>query len=81
MGVLPAKRLTLLAGVHAQTRDLPQTGAWPVTERVRAFGQFGNRIALPHPAWRSRIWMGKHPWFERDILPRLRGLVASAQYD
>lgn len=74
---LPPRRLTLLVGAHAQARYLPETKGWSMTERVRAFGQFGDRIALPHPAWRSRIWMGKHPWFAEAILPRLRARVAA----
>jgi uracil-DNA glycosylase len=32
-------------------------------------------VALPHPAWRSRLFMAKHPWFERDVLPQLRARV------
>ncbi|KPF65389.1 IclR family transcriptional regulator [Porphyrobacter sp. AAP60] len=78
---IPEERLTLLVGSHAQARYLPEAKGWSMTERVRAFGQFGNRIALPHPAWRSRIWMGKHPWFERDIIPQLRLRVAAALQD
>lgn len=76
--VLPSDRLTLLVGVHSQARYLPQTKGWTMTERVRAFGRFDQTIALPHPAWRSRIWIGKHPWFEADILPALRARVQAA---
>jgi uracil-DNA glycosylase len=75
---LPADRLTLLVGTHAQARYLPEAKRLSLTERVRAFGQFGTRIALPHPAWRSRLWMAKHPWFEAEVLPPLRALVAAA---
>ena len=74
---LPADRLTLLVGTHAQTRYLPETKGWSMTDRVRAFGDFGNRIALPHPAWRSRLWMAKHPWFEAEVLPALRARVSA----
>lgn len=78
LGVLPAARLTLLVGVHAQARYLPETKGWSMTERVRAFGHFGQRIALPHPAWRARLWMAKHPWFEAEVLPPLRAMIAAA---
>jgi hypothetical protein len=43
---------------------------------VRAIGSFGSRIALPHPVWRSRLWMAKQPWFETEILPPLRARIA-----
>ena len=33
---------------------------------------------LPHPSWRSGVWMGKNPWFERDVLPALRAAVSDA---
>jgi uracil-DNA glycosylase len=33
---------------------------------------------LPHPAWRSRLWMAKHPWFEAEVLPELRRQVGTA---
>lgn len=30
---------------------------------------------LPHPAWRSRLFMARHPWFAADFLPQLRERV------
>jgi uracil-DNA glycosylase len=78
LGVLPPERLTLLVGTCAQARYLPKTAPKSMTERVRAFGHFGQTIALPHPAWRARIWMEGNPWFATDILPPLRAQVAAA---
>jgi uracil-DNA glycosylase len=47
-----------------------------LTEAVRAFDTHGpNVFPLPHPAWRSMIWMKRNPWFERDVLPALRSSV------
>lgn len=74
---LPEDRLTLLVGAYAQTHYLPQTRKMSMTERVRSFDQFiPDFLPLPHPAWRSTIWMRKNPWFERDVLPVLRKLIA-----
>lgn len=78
LGVLPPRRLTLLVGTHAQARYLPERRRWTMTERVRAFDPTSDMIALPHPAWRARLWMAKHPWFEDEILPPLRARVAAA---
>ena len=78
LGVLPPGRLTLVVGTYAQDAYLPETKGWTMTERVRAFGQFRTRIALPHPAWRARLWTGKNPWFEADVLPALRTRIAAA---
>lgn len=77
LGVLPENRLTLLVGVHAQARYLPHLKRLSLTERVSRFGEDLPFVALPHPAWRSRMWMAKHPWFETDILPSLRAAVAA----
>lgn len=78
LGVLPPGRLTLLVGVHAQARYLPQWKRLSLAERVRRFGADLPFIALPHPAWRARMFMAKHPWFEAEVLPALRERVAAA---
>ncbi len=33
-------------------------------------------LALPHPSWRNSGWLKRHPWFEDEIVPMLRALVA-----
>lgn len=76
LGVLPEDRLTLLVGVHAQARYLPHLKRLGLAERVSRFGDDLPFVALPHPAWRSRLFMARHPWFEAELLPRLRALVA-----
>lgn len=76
LALLPADRLTLLVGAYAQARYLPLRPRRTMTEVVRANPQFGpSLVALPHPAWRSRIWMRKNPWFEAEILPAVREQV------
>jgi len=75
LDVLPENRLTLLVGVHAQARYLPHLKRLSLAERVSRFGEDLPFIALPHPAWRSRLFMAGHPWFARDILPALRAKV------
>jgi len=77
LDLLPEDRLTLLVGSHAQTRYLPHLKRLTLTERVRQIGADEPLVALPHPAWRSRLWMAKHPWFEADILPPLRARIAA----
>jgi uracil-DNA glycosylase len=73
---LPAIRLTLLIGTHAQRWAL---GPGAMTERVRSYRAYlPDRFPLPHPSWRSTIWMRKHPWFEAEVLPALRNAVREA---
>ncbi|MEE4205231.1 MAG: uracil-DNA glycosylase family protein [Erythrobacter sp.] len=78
LALLPDDRLTLLVGTYAQGRYLPETRRLTMTERVRRAGGFGSLFPLPHPAWRARLWMAKHPWFEAETLPLLRAAVAEA---
>lgn len=79
LAMLPAERLTLLVGSYAQHHYLPQTRKRSLTERVRDFEQFlPAALPLPHPSWRSTIWMRNNPWFERDVLPVLRSRVTQA---
>jgi uracil-DNA glycosylase len=76
LSVLPDDRLTLLVGSYAQARYLPSRPKRNMTELVQAYPAFGAKVMpLPHPAWRSVIWMRKNPWFEVDILPALRDQV------
>lgn len=76
LGVLPEDRLTLLVGIHAQARYLPHLKRLSLAERVARFGKDLPFVALPHPAWRSRLFMAKHPWFEAEVLPPLRAMIA-----
>ena len=74
---LPANRLTLLVGTYAQSYYLPQSRKLSMTERIRRFADFlPGHFPLPHPAWRSVIWIRQNPWFERDVLPELRVRIA-----
>jgi uracil-DNA glycosylase len=73
MALLPAKRLTLVVGTYAQKAYLKAPKSATLTETVRAFHDYGpSFLPLPHPAWRSMIWMRRNPWFEEDVLPDLR---------
>ncbi|MFC3212875.1 uracil-DNA glycosylase family protein [Novosphingobium panipatense] len=74
---MPNIGLTLLVGQYAQKRYLPRGFAPNLTEAVRQWRAAPEGLfPLPHPAWRSRIWMAKHPWFEANVLPDLRRRVA-----
>lgn len=73
---LPDDRLLVLSGMYAQNYYLGKSRKRTLTDTVRAFEDYLPRfLPLPHPSWRSKIWMGKNPWFEADVLPRLRELV------
>lgn len=76
---LPNIRLTLLVGQYAQALYLPRALRPSMTEAVRNYAEAPDEFfPLPHPAWRSRIWMGRNPWFAAEVLPELRQRVAEA---
>jgi uracil-DNA glycosylase len=73
---LPTDRVTLLVGSYAQYHYLKLPKRETLTEIVRRFSTFGPAyFPLPHPSWRSGIWMQRNPWFERDVVPVLRERV------
>lgn len=77
LAVLPPDRLTLLVGTYAQSRYLPKGRYAGMAEAVRQLAaSSGTIMALPHPAWRSVIWMRNHPWFEHEVLLELRTRIA-----
>lgn len=77
MAALPALQLMLLVGGHAQRWHLGARIKPSMTETVLAWRDYAPRyIPLPHPSWRNTGWLKKHPWFERELLPYLRGRVA-----
>jgi uracil-DNA glycosylase len=76
---LPALRLTLLLGRHAQQHHLGARRKRSLTETVRTFRDYlPAHFPLPHPSPRNRPWLQRHPWFEQDVLPALRVEVARA---
>lgn len=77
LAALKDVRLTLLVGSYAQAHYLP--GKQPMTELVKGFRAHGPAyFPLPHPSWRSGIWIKRNPWFNTDVLPALRKAVRRA---
>jgi uracil-DNA glycosylase len=77
LGSLKDVQLTLLVGSYAQAHYLP--GKQSMTDAVKNFHAHGPGIfPLPHPSWRSGIWMKRNLWFEGEVLPALRAAVRRA---
>jgi uracil-DNA glycosylase len=73
---LPDRGLTLLVGQYAHRYYLGKGRKVSMTETVRAFSQYLPQFfPLPHPSWRSVIWMRNNPWFEEEVIPELRSAV------
>jgi len=75
---LPQIQLTLLIGQYAQRHFLGTRRKPSLTETVRAWQDYSPTfIPLPHPSPRNQPWFQRHPWFESEVLPMLRGRVGS----
>ena len=78
--VVPDIRLTVLIGGHAMRYHLP--GFRTVRQAVADWRDHPPGVfALPHPSWRNTGWLKKNPWFEAEVLPRLRAAVAEVLND
>ena len=81
--ILKGRRLTLLVGSYAQVSYARRDGTKrSLTDEVRDFrSRNASFFSLPHPSWRSTIWMKRNPWFEAEVLPGLRAAVRDALED
>ena len=66
-------RFTLLCGRYAINWHLPDASRHDLTTVVRATGESSTRvIAVPHPSGRNNGWFAKNPWFDAEIVPKIR---------
>lgn len=73
-------RLTVLIGGHAMKYHLPQFTK--VGDAVSGWRDHPSGVfALPHPSWRNIGWLKKNPWFEIEVVPRLRAAVKEVLHD
>ncbi len=78
LGHLHHLEVTLAVGQYAQAYHMKEERS-SLTERVRDWQSYWPRmIPLPHPSPRNNIWLGRNPWFEKDLLPMLRRRVSDA---
>ena len=79
LGMMPQVLLTVLVGSYATRRYLELSSSARLTDVVRNYVDYLPRFfPLVHPSPRNQLWMSRNPWFETDVLPRLRSEVASA---
>jgi uracil-DNA glycosylase len=65
--------LTLLVGMHAQAYFLGRLRKVTLAQTVRAYEEYlPEFFPLPHPSPRNRLWMKRHPWFVKEVVPALR---------
>ena len=80
MRALPRLRLRVVIGAHALRWHLGARGS--VTQTVAGWRAHApGCFPLPHPSWRNTAWLRRNPWFEAELVPRLREEVAKVMAD
>lgn len=80
MSELSDVRLRVLVGGAAHRYHLGVKGG--VSETVAGWRDHApDTFVLPHPSWRNTGWLKKNPWFEAEVLPRLRARVKEVLND
>jgi uracil-DNA glycosylase len=78
LAAMPHIRLTILIGRYAQALYLGKHCKPTLTETVARYADYlPHYFPLPHPSPRNRYWLGRNPWFAREVLPALRAHVAA----
>ncbi len=74
--LLPNLRLTLLIGSYAVRYYLPHLAKLAVRDLVlQADLNAAVYLPLVHPSPRNKLWLKQNPWFEKDMVPRMRKRV------
>ena len=67
------RQLTLLIGQYAQSWYLKAHKKATLTETVKNWQEYQPKyFVLPHPSPRNNIWLKKNPWFEKELVPKLK---------
>jgi len=74
---LKSVELILVIGKYAQDRYLKELSKKNLTENVANYKDFLPKyFPLPHPSPVNRFWMSKNPWFEQEVVPKLKAVVS-----
>ena len=75
---MPQLELILAVGSYAQRWPIDAPSVAGMTDTGKLWRELLDSatrprcVPLPHPSWRNNAWLTANPWFERDLLPRLR---------
>ncbi|MCB0801497.1 MAG: uracil-DNA glycosylase family protein [Flavobacteriales bacterium] len=75
--LMPKLQTIILIGAYAQHYYLQGKEKKTLTETVKSFQEYLPKyFVLPHPSPRNNIWLRKNEWFEKDIVPNLKRIIA-----
>lgn len=71
-------QLKIVIGKYAQDHYLKTYVKKNLTENVANYNDFlPSLFPIPHPSPVNRFWTIKNPWFEEDVVPKLKKRVSS----
>lgn len=77
MKELSSVELTLVIGQYAIDWHLGTEKEQTLTETVKQWKRWWPKLLpLPHPSPRNNLWLKRNPWFETEIIPKLRSKVS-----
>jgi uracil-DNA glycosylase len=81
MALMPDIALTLLIGGYAQACYLRGRRKASMGETIKAWREYLpiGYLPLAHPSPRNQPWLVKNPWFEAELVPELRCLIAALE--
>ena len=79
LSYMPDIRLTVLVGKYAIDYYLKDRKKNNLTQTVNSFSDYlPDYFPIVHPSPLNFRWQLKNPWFERDVIPKLREYVEMA---
>lgn len=70
---MPNVKLTLVIGRYARDWHIPSDAKASLTKTIQDWKiLLPTVLTLPHPSPRNNRWLKQNPWFEQDVLPRLK---------
>ena len=76
LGKVPQIKLTLLIGQYSQQWFLNDIKKNTLTKTVKSWKEYQPKyFVLPHPSPHNNIWLKKNPWFEKQLVPKLKKKV------
>lgn len=77
LDLMPNVQLIILIGAYAQKYYLGESIKKNLTETVRSHRDYApTYFPLVHPSPLNFRWQAKNPWFEKEVVPKLRENVA-----
>lgn len=75
--LMPDLQIIILIGAYAQHYYLKEKAKKTLTETVKSYEEYLPKyFVLPHPSPRNNIWLKKNEWFELELVPHLKHIIA-----